>query len=346
MPFKTLRFSFVFAFLALLLVTAPKRALSLSSAPQVSAPQASTDDPATPLLKQGGDALAERKYADAEKAYKKASEIRRNCNECLLGLAMAQYKLGETDQAVKTCDRAIACAGDNTEGEAAHSLKGDALQSAAPDAKKLKSAEAEFRTAMQLEPHLPMTHLNLGVVLLEESQEAEGIAELNNFLLLNPNGENARYVSKLILDPKAAGDSLAPSLNVRTLTGEQFSLDGISAKVVVMDFWATWCEPCVESVPEIKQLTKKYSPSDLALISVSADRGEQPWKDFIAKKGMDWPQYWDTDGRIRKSFGVYAFPTYLVIDQQGFIRERIVGLNPQQSVVSRLKDTLKAMLSE
>jgi thiol-disulfide isomerase/thioredoxin len=131
---------------------------------------------------------------------------------------------------------------------------------------------------------------------------------------------------------------------VRTLDGQDISLSQFAGKIVVMDFWATWCPPCRESVPELQALTRKYSRDKLVLISFSADNEEQPWRDFIAKKNMDWPQYWDRDGRIRREFSVNAFPTYLVIDPDGFIHQRIVGLNPQQSVVARLKDAVHAML--
>jgi len=58
---------------------------------------------------------------------------------------------------------------------------------------------------------------------------------------------------------------------------------------------------------------------------------------------MDWAQYRDGDGKIRQAFGIRSFPTYLVIDGDGVIRERMTGLNPQETVVHRLKATLGAM---
>jgi len=189
-----------------------------------------------------------------------------------------------------------------------------------------------------------MAHFNLGLTLLGESQKSEGIQELNNYLQIAPSGPTAEYARRLIANPDPAGQALAPNFKVQTLDGEQISLDQLSGKVVVMDFWATWCPPCVSSVPELKDLTKKYPRTKLVLISFSADHDQQAWRDFVAKKNMEWPQYWDSDGRIRNAFGVNAFPTYLVIDPEGFIHERIVGLNPQLSVVGRLKDTLRAML--
>jgi peroxiredoxin len=205
-------------------------------------------------------------------------------------------------------------------------------------------AETEYRAALAVDKNNANADFKLGVVLMRESQPAEGTQELQQYLKLAPNGDDATYATKVLADPKRAGQPMAPAFKVQTLDGETISLDQLSGKIVVMDFWATWCPPCVSSVPELKALTKKYSRSQLVLISISADQDQQAWREFINKKSMEWPQYWDHDGQIRNKFGVNAFPTYLVIDRDGFIAQHIVGLNPQQSVVSRLKDTLQAML--
>ncbi|HXQ27139.1 MAG TPA: redoxin domain-containing protein [Candidatus Acidoferrales bacterium] len=313
-------------------------------APGMSLAQTSGTDPSADLVKQGNDALASRRYDDAIKAFKKANHLRNDsCSDCYFEMAVAQMKMGESDDALKSCDRAISCASSDLARTSIHTLKGNILQSLGDDPKKLKTAESEYRAALQIDASSVTAHFNLGVVLLRESQEAEGISELKSYLLLAPDGPNVTYAKKLIASPKSADEALAPEFKVQTLDGEEISLEQLAGKIVVMDFWATWCPPCVSSVPELKALTKKYPSSKLVLISFSADNDEQAWRQFISKKDMEWPQYWDHDGRIRAAFGVQAFPTYLVIDPQGFIQQRIVGLNPQQSVVARLKDTLQAM---
>jgi thiol-disulfide isomerase/thioredoxin len=267
-----------------------------------------------------------------------------SCGDCYLEIAVAQTKLGQLDDALKSCDKAISCASNDQLRTTSHALKGNILRSMGDDAKRLKAAESEYRAAAQLDPNNASIHLNLGIVLLRESQP-DGIAELNTYLRLAPDGTDANYARKVIANPKRAGDPLAPPFSVTTLDGRQVSLDQLAGKIVVMDFWATWCPPCRAAVPEFKELTKKYPPSKLVLISFSADSDQQAWRDFISKHDMEWPQYWDRDGHIRTEFGVNAFPTYLVIDQDGFIRDRIVGLNEQLSVVGRLKQTLQLMLS-
>jgi peroxiredoxin len=260
-------------------------------------------------------------------------------------MAAAQYKLAMPDDALSNCDKALSSTTEDSLRASAHALKANILTSLGNDPKRLKSAESEYRAALVTENGVSMLHLDLGVLLLRESQQAEGFQELNTYLRLSPNGDRVEYVKKLLANPRHAADELAPNFQVRTMQGDDISLAQLAGRVVVLDFWATWCPPCVESVPELKDLTKKYPREKLVLLSVSADENEDQWRAFIAKKNMDWSQYWDHDGGIRRIFGVHAFPTYLVIDKDGFIEQRIVGLNPQQSVVARLKTELQGMLS-
>lgn len=319
----------------------------LAAAAAAQAQMSAPDDAAAGLMKEGYGALNALKYDDAMKAFKKANQLRHDsCADCFLEMALIESKTGEFDHAVKDCDKAIACASTDPVRVQGHILKGTVLQAMETDPKKLRVAESEYRAALAIDANNAPARLWLGVTLLRESQQADGIVQLSNYLRLAPNSPDAPYAKKLIANPKEAGRQLAPDFEVKTLTGNDVSLNDLAGKVVVMDFWATWCPPCRESVPELKALTRKYPADKLVVISFSADNDEQAWRSFIAAHNMDWAQYWDHDGEIRKQFGVNAFPTYLVIDPDGFVYDRIVGLNPQMSVVGRLKDTLKVILPE
>ncbi len=98
------------------------------------------------------------------------------------------------------------------------------------------------------------------------------------------------------------------------------------------------------SVPELRELAQKYPADKLAVISVSSDSDQGEWKKFITDKRMTWAQYIDSDHHMTKLFGVRAFPTYIIIDSDGFVRERIMSFNPQQTLVFRLKEPLKKLL--
>lgn len=147
----------------------------------------------------------------------------------------------------------------------------------------------------------------------------------------------------MLADPRRARAGIAPEFERTTLEGQQLSLSHLAGRVVVLDFWATWCPPCRTSVPELRELTRKYPTDKLVLISVSADKDEKEWREFVAKKNMDWAQYRDRDHKQLDAFAIRAFPTYLVIDGDGVVQERITGLNPQESVVHRLQATLRRM---
>ncbi len=113
---------------------------------------------------------------------------------------------------------------------------------------------------------------------------------------------------------------------------------------MLLDFWGTWCGPCVESVPELRQLHKKYAnePS-FVLIGISSDRDDKVWREFTEKNKMAWPQYRDKDGKILRAFRVGSFPTYVILDHEGIIRHRSVGMTWSRaaSLDSEIKKQIK-----
>jgi thiol-disulfide isomerase/thioredoxin len=295
-------------------------------------------------LELGRQSLRQGNFKDAIDALKRAARLHQDCAACYYLLTVAFLHSGQMDEGLKSCDRAIATANDDRLRAAAHNLKGDAITTlAGTDKKKLGAAQNEYRSAVQLEPNTLLYHMNFAKSLLRQSQDTEAKEELESCLALKPDGRTTKQIQLLLADPRRGRYEFAPEFEVLTLQGQRISLDQFAGRIVVMDFWATWCPPCRASVPELKELTKKYPVSKLVLISVSTDEDDRAWRDFVGKKSMDWAQYRDGDRRIADSFGIHAFPTYLVIDGDGIIRERITGLNPQASVVHRLKAVLQQM---
>jgi len=89
----------------------------------------------------------------------------------------------------------------------------------------------------------------------------------------------------------AAAARLAPAFSVSTVDGRQISMDDLQGKVVLLDFWATWCGPCREALPHIRNVAKKFQGQPLVILSVSLDSDEE--REFIGKNEMNWPQYRD-----------------------------------------------------
>lgn len=189
-------------------------------------------------------------------------------------------------------------------------------------------------------------HLKIAEALFLQEKDEEGKKELAAFLAAQPKGEEADMARKWLADPRYARLSAAPEFELTTVEGEKVSLKSLAGKVVLVDFWATWCPPCRASLPELKALTKKFPPDKFTIVSVSADDNDNEWRTYIQSHGMTWRQYRDADRHVIKAFGVKAFPTYVLIDQAGFIRERVIGLETQQTVGARLKEPLKKVLQD
>lgn len=113
-----------------------------------------------------------------------------------------------------------------------------------------------------------------------------------------------------------------------------------SGKLVLLDFWATWCGPCRQSVPDLKQLQVQYGSDQLEVISISADKNEAAWKSFVQQNGMNWEQRLDSDGQMRRQYGVNAFPTFILTDANGHEIQRLVGEDPEDPIANRLAPNL------
>ncbi len=104
-------------------------------------------------------------------------------------------------------------------------------------------------------------------------------------------------------------------------------MDSLAGKVVLIDFWATWCGPCREALPHIRKIAQKFEGQPLVVLSISLDNDEAKWKDFVGKNGMTWLQYRDGyfNGRIATQFGVNAIPATFTIDADGVLEDQHVG---------------------
>ena len=132
----------------------------------------------------------------------------------------------------------------------------------------------------------------------------------------------------MIANPVRARSPFAPDFSFTTEQKQSLTNDSLRGKVVLLDFWGTWCPPCRESVPMLRDLNKRYSGKAFQLVGVSSDEDLDVWKTFIAEQKMDWSEYIDLEGRVLESFKVDSFPTYVVLDKDGVIRFRQSGIGP------------------
>jgi len=295
-------------------------------------------------LESGRTFFRQRRYDDALKVFKHANEMReKKCAECYGWLSETYLALEAYKNAIESSDKVIELAGDDKQLLVkAYNNKGLALQAQADkkDQKKLQAAEAVFRQALALDNARPIIHYNLAVVLMQLNRDEDGTAEIKQYIQLQPGGGYAETARKLAENPRRARENYAPDFSFTSLQGEYITLEDLKGKVVVLDFWGTWCPPCVESVPELRNLHKRYSKeASFVLIGISSDRDEEAWKDFTDKNRMVWPQYRDENRKIQNAFNIRAYPTYIVIDHEGIVRYQSSGFGWGRA--ANLEDAIK-----
>jgi peroxiredoxin len=125
-----------------------------------------------------------------------------------------------------------------------------------------------------------------------------------------------------IVSPTQGGVTQAPNFKARDVTGEPLELDRLLQRgPVLLDFWATWCKPCVESLPELQRWHRVYGPRGLTVVGVSVDgpRNFSKVRPFAASRGLMYPIVIDQDGTIQRLYQVLAIPTAFLIDTSGAI---------------------------
>lgn len=129
----------------------------------------------------------------------------------------------------------------------------------------------------------------------------------------DPNRQGAlRYIKR----PALARARMAPPFAITNADPKRLSLDDLQGKVVLLDFGATWCAPCREALPHIRDMTRKSQGQPLVILSVSLDDDEQKWKEFVSKNELTWPQSRDGgfSGEVATTFAVKAIPHTFTID--------------------------------
>ena len=129
----------------------------------------------------------------------------------------------------------------------------------------------------------------------------------------------------------------APDFSLPTLSGDSLHLADLKGKVLVLNFWATWCGPCRYEIPDLIALQNDLGSDDFLVVGISLDdEGPELVREFAEALEINYPIALD-DGSVAEAFGgVYALPTTYVIDQAGRISHRTIGLFPTETFKSDL----------
>lgn len=148
---------------------------------------------------------------------------------------------------------------------------------------------------------------------------------LQTFLQLKkeyPFSDSAAEAETLLFSLKLRVGAEFPDFQAKDINGKFLSLDQFKNKIVLIDFWATWCPPCVEEMPNIVKTYKKYHDQGFEIIGISLDQNENRFLKFIKDNGMTWRQYFDGkrgQNELAIKYSVDSIPTTYLLDANGKI---------------------------
>jgi len=123
----------------------------------------------------------------------------------------------------------------------------------------------------------------------------------------------------------AAGDK-APEFSLTTSAGETVTPRNFGGKVLVLNFWASWCAPCVEEAPSLNEFAKTFKNSGVVVLGVSVDRNEQLYQNFVKRFGVAYPTARDPQQNLSYRYGTYKIPESYIIDREGKVLRKYAGL--------------------
>jgi thiol-disulfide isomerase/thioredoxin len=199
-------------------------------------------------------------------------------------------------------------------------------------AEKIKANSDMFSSIMALQPLDPAKYTDVFLALDK------------GLMKKYPDNDNVRMFHQMVsknfgekgsIGMSPGGD--APEINQESPEGKKIALSSFKGKVVLIDFWASWCGPCRKEMPHVKEIYAKYKGMGLEILGVSLDDDKDAWINAIQKDGLTWPQVSDLGGwknEAAQVYGVQAIPHTVLVDKNGKITA--IGLRG-----SELDDVLK-----
>lgn len=117
----------------------------------------------------------------------------------------------------------------------------------------------------------------------------------------------------------------APDFQVVTETGKTITAKSFGGKLLVLNFWATWCPPCVEETPSLNEMARQMAGQGVVVVAVSVDRNENAYKAFLKRMNIGFETSRNPDATVSASFGTYKFPETYVITPDGKVVEKYIA---------------------
>lgn len=127
------------------------------------------------------------------------------------------------------------------------------------------------------------------------------------------------------IGPRAAKGQPAPDFSLTDLKGQMWQLSQLRGKVVFINFWATWCPPCIQEMPSMEALKKKMEGRDFQMLAIMYNDRPEMGQSFMNKEGYTFPALIDADSLVARQYGLTGVPETFIIDTEGILREKFIG---------------------
>jgi thiol-disulfide isomerase/thioredoxin len=182
--------------------------------------------------------------------------------------------------------------------------------------------------------------LNEARALQKDFPQREEVYQLLLMAASSADADAARKIAREIIDGSAPEPAKAQArgllnrlgalgkpvdIQYTAIDGRPVDLAKLKGKVVLIDFWATWCGPCVGEVPDVKAAYEKLHGKGFEIVGISLDEDKEALAGFVKDKGMTWPQYFDGlrwSNKFAQEFGIDAIPAMWLVDKQGNLRDQ------------------------
>jgi thiol-disulfide isomerase/thioredoxin len=340
---------------AISILASTQLALGQSPSAEASDPNAYTSNPKyVAAMREGLGFLRANRFGFAKDDFNKANKIAGgSCWDCLDGLYTAQMGDRDFKGAIESAEKLEAIAPTAMVKSMAEFKHGDALLAKAGEKAKpeqLEPAHEEFQEALKNYPKNLPAMFRDGETLARMGKIDEAKQCFSQCATLAKPTDPARLRAEHFAeDPLLSLKKRAPAFEVTALDGSKFNLDAMGGRVVLLDFWATWCGPCNEALPEMKKIAKDFAGQPLVVLSISWDSDDAKWRQFIQKNEMTWLQYRDRDHALSDAFDVQAIPHYFTIDSDGVLTAEMVGSDSDvegrlKKLVAKARDAQKQRL--
>jgi peroxiredoxin len=137
------------------------------------------------------------------------------------------------------------------------------------------------------------------------------------------------------------GDT-APDFTITTDNGRTISRSNFGGRLLVLNFWATWCPPCIQEMPSLEQFHNQLAPSGVVVLGISVDKDEKVYRNFLARANVSFLTARDPGSGVNADYGTFKYPETYIIDSSGKVVQKIIGAEnwTDERMVSYVKSLL------